>query len=385
RGVGFVVHTSTHRAAPSNRGKSSWRVPQIGRYWRKPVYRLREITILAALAATILPAAAIDISGAGATFPYPLYSKWADVYKKETGVGLNYQSIGSGGGIKQIQARTVTFGATDAPLKGPELDKHGLVQFPMVMGGIVPVFNIDGVAPGELVLDGPTLASIFLGTVKTWDDPAIKKLNPNVKLPSQAIAVVHRSDGSGTTFNFTYYLSEASPEWKSKVGSATSVDWPVGIGAKGNEGVSNNVSQTKGAIGYVEYAFAKQNKLTYAKMVNKEGKIVAPSSDTFQAAAANANWNSVPGFGVILANQPGAESWPMTAATFILIPKQPPDPAAATEALKFFAWALHNGGKMAEELDYVQMPKTVVKEIEKVWASQIKDTGGKPLYVAMAQ
>jgi len=321
------------------------------------------ITILGALAATVLPAAAIDISGAGATFPYPLYSKWADAYKKETGVGLNYQSIGSGGGIKQIEARTVTFGATDAPLKGPELDKFGLVQFPMVMGGIVPVINIEGIAPGELVLDGPTLAGIFLGTVKTWDDPAIKKLNPNVKLPSQAIAVVHRSDGSGTTFNFAYYLSEVSPEWKSKVGTATSVDWPVGIGAKGNEGVSNNVSQTKGAIGYVEYAYAKQNKLTYTKMVNKDGKIVAPSSDTFQAAAANANWNSVPGFGVILANQPGAESWPMTAATFILIPKQPPDPVATAEALKFFAWAFDKGDKMAEELDYVPMPRNVVRRL----------------------
>jgi phosphate transport system substrate-binding protein len=342
------------------------------------------ITILGALAATVLPVAAVDISGAGATFPYPLYSKWADAYKKETGVGLNYQSIGSGGGIKQIEARTVTFGATDAPLKGPELDKFGLVQFPMVMGGIVPVINIEGIAPGELVLDGPTLAGIFLGTVKTWDDPAIKKLNPNVKLPSQAIAVVHRSDGSGTTFNFAYYLSEVSPEWKSKVGTATSVDWPVGIGAKGNEGVSNNVSQTKGAIGYVEYAYAKQNKLTYAKMVNKDGKIVAPSSATFQAAAANANWNSVPGFGVILANQPGAESWPMTAATFILIPKQPPDPVATAEALKFFAWAFDKGDKMAEELDYVPMPRNVVDEIKRVWASEIKDTSGKPLYVASA-
>ena len=244
--------------------------------------------------------------------------------------------------------------------------------------------KIDGIAPGELDLDGPTLAGIFLGTVKTWDDPAIKKLNPNAKLPSQAIAVVHRSDGSGTTFNFTYYLSEVSPEWKSKVGSATSIDWPVGIGAKGNEGVSNNVSQTKGSIGYVEYAFAKQNNLTYAKMVNKDGKIVAPSSDTFQAAAANANWNSVPGFGVILANQPGAESWPMTAATFILIPKQPPDPVATAEALKFFAWAFDKGDKMAEELDYVPMPKNVVNEIKRVWASEIKDTSGKPLYVAGA-
>jgi phosphate transport system substrate-binding protein len=250
----------------------------------------------------------------------------------------------------------------------------------MVMGGIVPVVNIDGVSPGELVIDGPTLAGIFLGTIKTWDDPAIKKLNPNAKLPSQAIAVVHRSDGSGTTFNFTYYLAEASADWKSKVGSATSVEWPVGIGAKGNEGVSNNVSQTKGSIGYVEYAYALQNKLVYTKMVNKEGKAVAPTSAAFQAAAANADWNSVPGYGVILANQAGAESWPMTAATFILIHKQPDDAAAAAAALKFFAWAYTKGDKMAEELDYVPMPKKVVGEIEKMWASQIKDSGGKALY-----
>jgi phosphate transport system substrate-binding protein len=248
------------------------------------------------------------------------------------------------------------------------------------MGGIVPVVNIDGVSAGDLVIDGPTLASIFLGTIKTWDDPAIKKLNPNAKLPSQAIAVVHRSDGSGTTFNFTYYLAEASADWKSKVGSATSVEWPVGIGAKGNEGVSNNVSQTKGSIGYVEYAYALQNKLVYTKMVNKEGKAVAPTSAAFQAAAANADWNSVPGYGVILANQPGAESWPMTAATFILVHKQPDDAAAVSEALKFFAWAYVKGDKMAEELDYVPMPKKVVGEIQKMWASQIKDAGGKALY-----
>jgi phosphate transport system substrate-binding protein len=344
------------------------------------VKQLRTLAVAGFLAATILPAAAVEISGAGATFPYPVYAKWADTYKKDTGVGLNYQSIGSGGGIKQIEAKTVTFGATDAPLKGPELDKFGLVQFPMVMGGIVPVVNIDGVSAGELVLDGPTLAGIFLGTVKTWDDPAIKKLNPNAKLPSQAIAVVHRSDGSGTTFNFTYYLAEASADWKSKVGSATSVEWPVGIGAKGNEGVSNNVSQTKGSIGYVEYAYALQNKLVYTKMVNKEGKAVAPTSTAFQAAAANADWNSVPGYGVILANQPGAESWPMTAATFILVHKQPDDAAAVSEALKFFAWAYAKGDKMAEELDYVPMPKKVVGEIQKMWASQIKDAGGKALY-----
>jgi phosphate transport system substrate-binding protein len=344
------------------------------------VKQLRTLAVAGFLAATILPAAAVEISGAGATFPYPVYAKWADTYKKDTGVGLNYQSIGSGGGIKQIEAKTVTFGATDAPLKGPELDKFGLVQFPMVMGGIVPVVNIDGVSAGELVLDGPTLAGIFLGTVKTWDDPAIKKLNPNAKLPSQAIAVVHRSDGSGTTFNFTYYLAEASADWKSKVGSATSVEWPVGIGAKGNEGVSNNVSQTKGSIGYVEYAYALQNKLVYTKMINKEGKAVAPTSTAFQAAAANADWNSVPGYGVILANQPGAESWPMTAATFILVHKQPDDVAAVSEALKFFAWAYAKGDKMAEELDYVPMPKKVVGEIQKMWASQIKDAGGKALY-----
>jgi phosphate transport system substrate-binding protein len=344
------------------------------------VKQLRSLAVAGFLAATILPAAAVEISGAGATFPYPVYAKWADTYKKDTGVGLNYQSIGSGGGIKQIEAKTVTFGATDAPLKGPELEKFGLVQFPMVMGGIVPVVNIDGVSPGELVIDGPTLAGIFLGTIKTWDDPAIKKLNPNAKLPSQAIAVVHRSDGSGTTFNFTYYLAEASADWKSKVGSATSVEWPVGIGAKGNEGVSNNVSQTKGSIGYVEYAYALQNKLVYTKMVNKEGKAVVPTSAAFQAAAANADWNSVPGYGVILANQAGAESWPMTAATFILIHKQPDDAAAAAAALKFFAWAYTKGDKMAEELDYVPMPKKVVGEIEKMWASQIKDSGGNPLY-----
>src|SRR5499425_2543174 len=324
--------------------------------------------VAAGLVAASTSAFAADITGAGATFPFPIYSKWADSYKKETGNGLNYQSIGSGGGIKQIKAKTVTFGATDAPLPGKELDESGLIQFPMVMGGIVPVVNIDGIKAGDLVIDGPTLAKIFLGEIKTWDDPAIKKLNPNVKLPSTAIAVVHRSDGSGTTFNFAYYLAQVSDEWKSKVGFNTSVEWPVGIGAKGNEGVSNNVGQTKGAIGYVEYAYALQNKLVFTKMTNKDGKTVAPTSDAFQAAAANADWNSVPGYGVILSDQPGAASWPMTAATFILIPKQPQDVAAATSALKFFAWAYAKGGKMAEELDYVSMPAKVVKEIEAMWS-----------------
>ncbi len=343
---------------------------------------LKTIAIAGLMAASVTMAHAADISGAGATFPYPIYAKWADAYKKETGIGLNYQSIGSGGGIKQIQAKTVTFGASDAPLKGEDLNKYGLAQFPMVMGGIVPVVNLDGVKAGDLVIDGPTLAKIFMGEVKSWDDAAIKKLNPSVKLPSQAIVVVHRSDGSGTTYNFAYYLADVSADWKSKVGFNTSVEWPVGIGAKGNEGVANNVAQTKGSIGYVEYAYAKQNNLVYTKMINKDGKTVSPTSATFQAAAANADWNSAPGYGVILANEPGAESWPMTAATWILMYKQPQDPAASLEALKFFAWAYDKGGKMAEELIYIPMPKNVVASIKKTWASEIKDTGGKPIFAA---
>jgi phosphate transport system substrate-binding protein len=331
-------------------------------------------------AAAALPAFAADISGAGATFPYPIYAKWADAYKKETGIGLNYQSIGSGGGIKQIQNKTVTFGASDAPLKGDVLDKFGLAQFPAVMGGIVPVVNLEGIKAGELVIDGPTLAKMFMGEIKRWNDPILAKLNPKAKLPNQAIAVVHRSDGSGTTFNFAYYLSDVSADWKSKVGFATSVQWPVGIGAKGNEGVANNVANTKGSVGYVEYAYALQNKLTFTKMINKAGKTVAPTSEAFQAAAANANWKSQPGYGVILANQPGAASWPMTAATWILVYKKPVDPAATAAALKFFAWAYKNGDKMAEALDYVPMPANVVKDIEQYWKSEIKDANGKPVF-----
>src|SRR5215471_3628220 len=349
--------------------------------WREPLKHWTALAAAGFIAATaFVPANAADISGAGATFPYPIYAKWADAYKKVTGNGLNYQSIGSGGGIKQIKAKTVTFGASDAPLPGKELDETGLAQFPMVMGGIVPVVNLDGVKPGDLNLDGPTLAKIFLGDIKTWDDAAIKKLNPSVKLPSQAIAIVHRSDGSGTTFNFAYYLADVSADWKSKVGVNTSVQWPSGIGAKGNEGVANNVANTKGSIGYVEYAYAKQNKLTYTKMVNKDSKIFEPASDTFQAAAANADWKSQPGYGVILANQAGEKSWPMTAATWILVYKQPQDAAATAEALKFFAWAYKNGAKMAEELDYVPMPASVVKDVEKTWSSEIKDASGKPLF-----
>jgi phosphate transport system substrate-binding protein len=348
------------------------------------VKQLRTLAVAGFLAATILPAAAIDISGAGATFPYPIYAKWADTYKKETGNGLNYQSIGSGGGIKQIQAKTVTFGASDMPLQPADLKKWNMVQFPTVIGGDVPVVNLEGIKSNELTLDGDTLAKIFLGEITKWDDPAIKKLNPNAKLPSQAIVVVHRSDGSGTTFIWTDYLSKVSEKWKSQVGANTSVEWPAGIGAKGNEGVSNNVSQTKGSIGYVEYAYAKQNGMTTVGMINKDGKTVVPDAAAFQAAAAYADWEKADSFYVILTNQPGAVSWPIAGATFILIYKQPQDPVAAVEALKFFAWAYAKGDKMAEALDYVPMPKKVIDQIESMWAKEITDASGKPLHTTMA-
>ncbi len=342
--------------------------------------RTRTLLIAGAIAiGAAIPAVAIDISGAGATFPYPIYAKWADAYKKETNNGLNYQSIGSGGGIKQITAKTVTFGASDMPLKAEQLQKDGLVQFPTVLGGVVPVINVEGIKAGDVVLDGKTLADIFMGKIKTWNDPAIAKLNASVKLPSQPIVVVHRSDGSGTTFIWTDYLSKVSPEWKSKVGANTAVEWPVGIGAKGNEGVANNVGQTKGSIGYVEYAYAKQNKLTNTKVVNKDGKAVAPTAQSFMAAAANADWEGTPGFAVILTDEPGAESWPIAGATFILMHKVPQDAVAAREALKFFDWAYAKGDKMAEDLDYVPMPDKVVGAIKKAWGAQMKDKDGKPL------
>jgi phosphate transport system substrate-binding protein len=324
-------------------------------------------------------ASATDISGAGATFPYPIYAKWADAYKTKTNIGLNYQSIGSGGGIKQIEANTVTFGASDMPLKADDLTKKGLLQFPTVMGGVVPVINVAGIKSGDLVIDGPTLAKIYLGEIKKWDDPAIKKLNPNAKLPSQAIAVVHRSDGSGTTFIFTNYLIKVSAEWKDKVGNNTAVEWPVGIGAKGNEGVANNVTQAQGSIGYVETAYAKQNKLTTISMINKDGKTVAPTPEAIQAAAGNADWLGTPGFYVLLTDQPGAATWPIAGATFILMHKQVQDAAAATEALKFFDWAYANGSRMAQDLDYIPMPAPVVAAIKKQWG-EIKDASGKPIY-----
>jgi phosphate transport system substrate-binding protein len=348
---------------------------------RKRMRHIRTILAAGAIAAVIAyPAIAIDISGAGATFPYPIYAKWADAYKKATGNGLNYQSIGSGGGIKQITARTVTFGASDMPLKPEELNKIGVVQFPTVMGGVVPVINVEGIKSGDVTLDGPTLGKIFLGEIKSWDDPAIAKLNPKAKLPKQAIAVVHRSDGSGTTFIFTNYLSKVNADWKSKVGNNTAVEWPIGIGAKGNEGVANNVANTKGSIGYVETAYAKQNNLTTTNLVNKDGKTVSPTSETIMAAAAGADWANAPGFYMILTDSAGEKSWPIAGATFILLPKQPKDPAATGEALKFFAWAYKNGDKMAQELDYIPMPESVVAQIESVWKKDIKDDSGKPIF-----
>lgn len=328
--------------------------------------------VAAGLMVASTSAYAADITGAGSSFIYPVLSKWADAYKKETGGVVNYQSIGSGAGIKQVTAKTVTFGATDAPLKSDQLDKEGFSQWPQIMGGIVPVVNVEGVKPGAIMLEGQTLADIFQAKITKWDDPAIKKLNPKLTLPSAAISVVHRSDASGTTFNFTDYLAKVSADWKSKIGSGTVVEWPAGVGAKGNEGVSANVGQTKNSIGYVEYAYAKQNKLTYTGLVNKAGKPVQPTNEAFQAAAANADWAHAPGYYLILTDQPGDKSWPIVASTFILIHKDAADKAAVQDALKFFKFAFEKGGKMAEELDYIPMPDSVVKQIEKSWAADIK-------------
>ncbi len=336
------------------------------------------IVALAGLAglAFVSGAEAGTISGAGATFPYPIYAKWAGAYQGVSGSSLNYQSIGSGGGIAQIKAKTVTFGASDMPLKAADLNAAGLIQFPTVIGAEVMVYNVPGVASGQLVLDGATIADIYLGKIGKWNDPAIRKLNPGVNLPDQSILVVHRSDGSGTTFVFATYLSRVSGEWKSKVGAATSVDWPVGIGAKGNEGVAGNVAQTSGSIGYVEYAYAKQNHLKYSRMINKDGKAIAATIDTFRAAAANADWGQAAheNFYIILVDQPGAQSWPITATTYILMYKNPSDPAASAEALKFFKWAYANGDNAALGLDYVPLPKNAVEAIEASW-KQISGSG----------
>jgi phosphate transport system substrate-binding protein len=327
-------------------------------------------------------ASAVDITGAGATFPYPVYAKWAEAYKAKTGVGMNYQSIGSGGGIKQIKAKTVDFGASDAPLKLEELEKEGLVQFPMVMGGVVPVVNIEGVKPGEMKLTAKALADIYLGKIKKWNDPAITDLNKGLKLPDADITVVNRSDGSGTTFIFTNYLSKVSAEWKDKVGNAASVSWPAptGAGGKGNEGVASFVQRLKGSIGYVEYAYAKQNKLTYTLLQNRDGQFVAPEEKSFQAAAASADWKNAPGFYEILTDEPGKASWPITGATFILMHKSQANADKAKEVLKFFDWAYQDGDKMALTMDYIPMPDAVVKLVQTEWKGKIKDSSGKPIW-----
>jgi phosphate transport system substrate-binding protein len=339
----------------------------------------KRLMILGAAGVMSLAAAAADISGAGATFPYPIYAKWADAYKKLTGVGLNYQSIGSGGGIKQIKAKTVTFGASDMPLKPEDLKASGLIQCPMIIGGVVPVVNIKGVLPGQLHLDGSTIASIYLGDITQWNDAQIKKLNPTLTLPSTAIAPVYRSDGSGTNFLFSDYLSKSSAKFKSIIGANASVQWPVGIGAKGNEGVANMTTQTDGAIGYVEYAYAKQNKMSFTQLTNRSGGVVAPGAESFQAAAATADWAGADSYYLILTDQAGAKSWPITGASFILIYKQPQDAASVSEALKFFAWAYKDGAGMASDLDYVPLPAALIVQVQKTWTSEIM-AGGRPLW-----
>lgn len=317
-----------------------------------------------------------EITGAGATFPAPIYSKWAAEYNKSTGVKVNYQSIGSGGGIKQIDSKTVDFGASDMPLTDEVLKTKGQMQFPTVMGGVVPVVNIKGINSGELKLTGQLLGDIYLGKVARWNDPAIKALNPTLALPDAAIAQVRRADGSGTTFIFTNYLSKVNPEWKSKVGEGTAVNWPVGAGGKGNEGVAAFVARLPNSLGYVEYSYVKQNKMTYAVVQNSAGNFVKPEDDTFKAAAAGADWAK--SFYQILTNQPGKDAWPISGATFILMHTKQDKPANATEVLKFFSWAYKNGDKTAADLDYVPMPKPVIAAIEKSWG-EIKDTAGKPV------
>ena len=340
---------------------------------------IRSSLVIAALGTASHAALAQDVTGAGASFPAPVYAKWADAYNKATGARINYQSIGSGAGLKQIAAKTVDFGASDAPLKDDELAKEGLVQFPMVIGGVVPVVNVKGIAPGQLKLTGQVLGDIYLGKITKWNDPLITALNPGVALPDAAITVVRRADGSGTSFNFTNYLSKVNPEWKAKVGEGTAVNWPTGAGGKGNEGVSAFVQRLPNSIGYVEYAYAKQNKMAFTLLQNQAGNFVAPDDDTFKAAAANADWRK--SFYQVLTGQPGKDSWPITAATFIMMHKVQDKPVNAGNALKFFDWAYASGDKMAAELDYVPMPDSVKALVRKLWADSIKDASGKAVAV----
>jgi phosphate transport system substrate-binding protein len=321
-----------------------------------------------------------NLTGAGATFPYPAYAKWAEAYHAQTGVAVNYQSIGSGGGIKQIQAQTVDFGATDAPLTPESLNKSGLVQFPAVMGGVVPIINLPGISTGQLKLSGEVLANIFMGKIKKWNDPQIAAVNKGLKLPSKSIFTVHRADGSGTTFIFTNYLAKTSPDWKNNVGVGKSISWKGGMGGKGNEGVASFVQRTKGSIGYVEYAYALQNKMSVVQMKNHDGIFIKASDDSFKAAAANAKWDADNGFYEILTNQPGKESWPITGASFILMQKTQENASTGKAVLKFFDWAFTHGSKMASDLDYVPLPDNVTKMIRSAWGKQIKDTNGKAIW-----
>lgn len=331
---------------------------------------------IAGVAMIATSATALNLTGAGSTFVFPLVSKWAATYRTVSGNQINYQSIGSGGGIAQIKAKTVTFGATDKPLTSKELSAAGLTQFPVIIGAVVPVINLPGIKPGQMVLDGATLANIYLGKIVRWDDPALKKLNPGLALPGRAITVVHRSDGSGTTFNFATYLNRVSPQWKDEVGADTAIEWPVGLGAKGNEGVAGNVSQFAGSIGYVEYAFAKQNRLSHVKLINRVGKAVEPTVEAMRSASANADWASAAknDFYILFIDQPGAASWPITATVFVLMYKNPPDQKATAEALKFFQWGMEKGDKLALGLDYAPLPQNAVKAVEAGW-KVIKGSG----------
>lgn len=335
---------------------------------------------VAASAAFALQAQAADITGAGATFPYPIYAKWAELYKKATGTGLNYQSVGSGAGIKQIKSKTVDFGASDMPLAAAELDKDGLFQFPAIMGGVVTVVNLPGVTPGQLKLSGPVLADIYLGKITKWNAQPIAALNPGVKLPDEDITVVHRADGSGTSFLFTDYLSKTSPDFKAKIGAGTTVKWATGVGGKGNDGVAANVQRIKGSIGYVEWAYAKRNHMSHTQLKNHDGQFLQPDDDAFKAAAANADWAKTPGFAVVLTDQPGKAAWPITGASYILMHKAQADGARGKEVLKFFDWAYKNGGKAATELDYVPMPANVTKLVQDSWKANAKDASGKAIW-----
>jgi len=341
---------------------------------------IKGVAVAAVGALMTLSVQAAEFTGAGATFPFPIYSKWAEAYKASTGIGLNYQSIGSGGGMRQIKAKTVDFGASDQPMKVEELEKEGIVQFPAIIGGVVPVFNLDGIQAGQLKFTPELISAIHLGKISKWNDKAIAAVNPDVKLPDLAITVVHRADGSGTTFLWTDYLSKANAEFKDKVGTGNSVKWPTGVGGKANEGVAANVQRVKGAFGYVEYAYAKRNKIPYGQMKNRDGEFVMPDDETFKAAAASADWANTPGMGVLLTNQPGKQSWPATGASFILMHKTQADALTGRAVLKFFDWAYKNGGQMATELEYVPIPAPVVKQIQELWKASFKDSAGAPIW-----